>query len=105
LLGIESKAEQLVLARRVIEQGLSVRATEELVNGMKRARGKVGAHGRRAPEGEIAAIADIEKRLISHLNARVQLKHTPKKGHIVIEYQGNEDLQRILEKLGVEETR
>jgi len=105
LLGIESKAEQLVLARRVIEQGLSVRATEDLVNGVKRSRGKVGAHGRRVPESEGAAIADIEKRLISHLNARVQLKHTPKKGHIVIEYQGNEDLQRILEKLGVEETR
>ena len=51
---------------------------------------------------EAAAIADIQKRVSSFLNARVELKHTPKKGHIVIEYQGNDDLQRILEKLGIE---
>ena len=103
LLGLESKAEQVVLARRIIEQGLSVRATEDLVNGVKQSRGERTASGRRVPPAEAAAIVDIEKRLISHLNTRVQVKHTPKKGHIVIEYQGNEDLQRILEKLGVEE--
>ena len=34
--------------------------------------------------------------------ARVAVLHTPKKGRIVIEYRGNEDLQRLLEKLGVE---
>jgi ParB family chromosome partitioning protein len=28
--------------------------------------------------------------------------HTPRKGRIVIEYRGNDDLQRLLEKLGVE---
>lgn len=105
LLGVENPAEQLVLARRVIEQGLSVRATEDLVNGVKKSRGSRGPHGRRVSPGEAAAISDIEKRLTSHLNTRVQLRHTPRKGHIVIEYQGNEDLQRILEKLGVEEAR
>ena len=35
------------------------------------------------------------------LGARVAVLHTPKKGRIVIEYRGNEDLQRVLEKLGV----
>jgi ParB family chromosome partitioning protein len=102
LLGLESKAEQLLIARRVVEEGLSVRATEELVNRAKQGGGGTTRGKRHVPPGESTAIADIEKRLISHLNARVQLKHTPKKGHIVIEYQGNEDLQRILEKLGVE---
>ena len=51
---------------------------------------------------EVAAVASIEKKLTSHLGARVALKHTPKRGKIIIEYAGNEDLQRILEKLGVE---
>ena len=37
-----------------------------------------------------------------HLGARVAILHTPKKGRIVIEYRGNEDLQRLLEKFGVE---
>ena len=48
------------------------------------------------------AVAGIEKKLSSHLGARVAVLHTAKKGRIVIEYQGNEDLQRLLEKLGVE---
>jgi len=30
------------------------------------------------------------------------LKHTPKRGTIVISYAGNDDLHRILEKLGIE---
>ena len=30
------------------------------------------------------------------------LIHTAKKGRIVIEYRGNEDLRRILEKIGIE---
>jgi ParB family chromosome partitioning protein len=36
------------------------------------------------------------------LGARVAVIHTAKKGRIVIEYRGNSDLQRILERLGVE---
>ena len=44
----------------------------------------------------------IEKRLTSHLGARVSLKHSPKRGKIIIEYAGNEDLQRILDRLGVD---
>jgi len=101
LLGLDSKQEQLLLARRVIEDGLSVRATETLVDNVR--RGGVNRHtpGRHAPAAEVTAIADIEKRLTSFLNARVQLRHARKKGRIVIEYQGNEDLQRILEKVGV----
>jgi ParB family transcriptional regulator, chromosome partitioning protein len=63
-----------------------------------------GAHtaARPVPAAEAAAISSIQQRLTSHLGARVALKHTPKRGKIVIEYKGNEDLQRILEKLGVE---
>jgi ParB family chromosome partitioning protein len=33
----------------------------------------------------------------------VQLRHTPKHGRIVIDYYGNEDLQRLLDKLGLSE--
>jgi ParB family chromosome partitioning protein len=47
-------------------------------------------------------VESIQKRLTSHLGARVAVIHTPRKGRIVIEYRGNDDLQRLLEKLGVE---
>jgi ParB family chromosome partitioning protein len=101
LLGLDSAEERLVVARRVIEQGISVRETERLVQTARAPRSGGKSGGRRIPPAEQAAIADIERRLGSHLNARVVLKHAPKKGHIQIEYQGNDDLQRILEKVGM----
>ncbi len=102
LLGVEGRQEQALLARRVVEEGLSVRATEALVANWQRARGtrKVGRRG--VPAAEAAAVADIQKRVSSFLNAKVELRHTPKRGQLVIEYRGNDDLQRILEKLGIE---
>jgi len=107
LLGVADTAQRALLARRVIEAGLSVRATERLVQELgtsgatPRATGarvrKRGSAGRDA-----AAVAAIEQKLTSQLGARVAVLHTPKKGRIVIEYHGNEDLQRVLGKLGVE---
>ncbi len=105
LLGITDPAQRTVLARRVIEDGLSVRATEKLVQERKAApvaSGAVAAKHRALPAKDAEAVAGIEKKLTSHLGARVAVLHTPKKGRIVIEYRGNEDLQRVLEKLGVE---
>jgi ParB family chromosome partitioning protein len=103
LLGLADVAQRAVVARRVLEEGLSVRATEKLVQA-KKAGAPVPAGGaaRKVPAVEAAAVAGIEKKLTSHLGARVALKHSAKHGKIVIEYAGNEDLQRILEKLGVE---
>jgi len=103
LLGVEEKQEQVVIARRIIEEGVSVRATEDLVQSFKKTGKAKASAGREIPEAEQAAIEDIEKRMISFLNTSVALKHAPKKGKIVIEYAGNDDLQRILERIGLEE--
>lgn len=104
LLGIEDVSRRSLVARRVIEEGLSVRATEKL--SLSSRNGAAGSRSRSVRPGlsakDAAALAGIEKKLTSHLGARVALLHTPKKGRIVIEYRGNEDLQRVLEKLGVE---
>jgi ParB family chromosome partitioning protein len=101
LLGVEATDERAVLARRVIEDGLSVRGTEKLVQAKKApTAGKQASKNRHTPTG--AALAGIEKKLTSHFGARVSLKHSGKKGQIVIPYAGNDDLQRILEKLGLE---
>jgi ParB family chromosome partitioning protein len=103
LLGMEESAQRMLLARRAIEEGWSVRMTEKLVQAKKTgASASTPSAGRTLPPMEAAAVKNIEKKLTSHLGARVSLKHTPKKGHLIIEYHGNDDLQRILEKLGVE---
>ena len=99
LLGVESAPERLVLARRTLEQGLSVRALEELL----RHHGTSGKTGkkRRMPAATATALADIEKKLTSHLGARSSLKHSDKNGRIIIEYAGNDDLARVLGKMGL----
>ena len=100
LLGVEEAARRAVLARRVIEQGLSVRVLEGLAQGHRLSRSGQ-ASGRAVPAAEAATLADLEKRLTTHLGARVRLQHSPKRGRLVIEYAGNSDLQRILEKIGL----
>ncbi len=104
LLGLEASDQRLLLARRVIEEGLSVRATEKLAQAGKAAGGKARGPKRRGlPAADATAVDGIQRKLTSHLGARVAVLHTPKKGRIVIEYRGNEDLQRLLELLGVKE--
>ncbi|MSU46926.1 MAG: ParB/RepB/Spo0J family partition protein [Lacunisphaera sp.] len=97
LLGLENSPERLLLARRALEQGLSVRALEEL---LKHKSGGAGKR-RKMPGATAAALSDIEKKLTSHLGARTTLRHSPKRGRIIIEYQGNDDLARVLEKMGI----
>ncbi|MCH6255940.1 ParB/RepB/Spo0J family partition protein [Puniceicoccaceae bacterium K14] len=103
LLGLEDKQEQAILARRIIEDGLSVRASEALIEAMRKSGKAKPGQSRSVPASEAAAIEDIEKRMCSHLHTQVALKHSPKKGKIVIEYKGNDELQRILDVIGVAE--
>ncbi|MFI5337443.1 MAG: ParB/RepB/Spo0J family partition protein, partial [Opitutales bacterium] len=97
LLGVDNSAERLVLTRRCLEADLSVRALEEIVARRPSGAGK----RRRGSPAEVTALSDIERKLTSHLGARTTLRHSPKHGRIIIEYHGNEDLQRVLEKIGV----
>jgi ParB family chromosome partitioning protein len=105
LLGIEDGGQRAMLGRRIIEEGLSVRAAEKLAQNAKAAGGASPVRAAAKPglsAKDASTVSGIEKKLTSHLGARVALFHSPKKGRIVIEYRGNDDLQRLLEKLGVE---
>lgn len=102
LLGLESEEHRKLLARRIIETGMSVREAELQVRRLKdTSGGSQGKKSRKVPEAEGTAIRDLEKRMGDHFNTRVFLQHSPKKGRITIEYFGNDDLERILEKLGL----
>jgi ParB family chromosome partitioning protein len=98
LLGVEAAAERMILARRTLEDGLSVRALEDLLR--HHGGGKTGKK-RRMPAATATALSDIEKKLTSHLGARSTLKHSDKRGRIIIEYAGNDDLARVLGKMGI----
>ncbi len=87
------------LAQRVVAENLSVRAVEEIValgDGAteKRTRARVV----REPSARASALAD---RLIARLDTRVNVVMGAKgKGRIVIDFAGDEDLERLAELLG-----
>ncbi len=99
LLSLENSPQRMLLARRIIEEGLNVRQAEQIVQQLKR---KNGVHSLSTPITNVqtAVIKDLQKQLSAHFNAKVVLQHGTKKGKLVINYQGNEDLHRVLEKIG-----
>ena len=99
LLGVEDSALRSLLVRRVVEQGLSVRATEQLASAQRKQSPNTPPRADRTSASK--QIQDLEKRVSARLNTKVTVRHSPKRGRIVIEYYGNEDLQRILETLGI----
>lgn len=101
LLGLDSDEHRKLLARRIIETGMSVREAESQVRRLKEGSGK-RSKVRKVQGAENTAIRDLEKRMGDHFNTRVALQHGAKKGKITIEYHGNDDLDRILEKLGLQ---
>lgn len=103
LLGVEDSAQRNILARRVVEEGASVRETERLARLLKDSRGQpVNKTTVLRPAGEQAAIKELEDKISKRFKTRASIKHAPKKGRIVVEYFGNDDLARILEEMGVE---
>ncbi len=86
------------LANRVVSEGLSVRAVEEIV-----ALGESGADSRkrisRAAKEASAVAADLERDLTERLDTRVTVSEGRGKGRIVIEFANAEDLQRIADLL------
>jgi ParB family chromosome partitioning protein len=102
LLGLTAAADQRTIAGAAIRKGLSVRATEELVNQHLTRGGRTRRGGRKRPGREVPPVVrHLENRLQQHLSTRVEIRHSEDKGHIVIEYYGNDDLQRLLSELGL----
>lgn len=101
LLGVEDAENRLALARQAIERAWSVRETERRVEQSGSSPSRKSA-ARKQNSDEQAALRSLENQLSTGLSTRVFLKHTPKKGRIIIEYYGNDDLQRIMETMGMQ---
>ncbi len=98
LVNVDAVDKQLYVFREVTRNGLSVRQTEELVRKLY----KSAAPGTGAKQGLPPAYKKIEDKLASHFSTRVTLNHTKKgSGGIQIEYQSVQDLNKILEQMGI----
>lgn len=103
ILSMSDKAQQLLIARRIVKDGLNVRSSEEAVKRAKTQSDRSTPGTSASANAQDAVVKDVMRRISKRLNASVELKHTPKKGKIIIEYFGNEDLQRILEIMGIKD--
>ena len=105
LLGLEIEKEQVLIARRAVQDGLSVRNLEKLIQRTKAAPRKPRAAKPDLPASHVGYLSD---QLHSHFGTSVRI--TPcrtyangkkGKGSIEIDFFSNDDLDRLLSLLGI----
>ena len=94
LLGLTDGSEIEKLASRIVAEGLSVRATEEIIATLKPTTTTPKKSAVKGTSGAGLAAAEL---LSDYLDTRVTVQSGKGKGKIVIEFSGSEDLQRIVD--------
>ena len=96
LLSLTDEKEIENLANRIVAEGLTVRAVEEIVStgGAKVKAGSIRSGKIIAPK-----LKEISDQLSDHLDTRVSVELGKQKGKIVIEFATIEDLERINSKI------
>jgi len=92
LLGLSDAQMIESLAKRIISEGLSVRAVEELISqkSPKNTKKKI-----KTVTSSVVEFNEIADRIGDALDTRVSIQGSIKKGTIVIEFAGADDLKRI----------
>jgi ParB/RepB/Spo0J family partition protein len=100
LLALEDPTAQEHLAHRIVAEGLSVRAVEEIVA----LGGEAAKARRRQPRKQPVApgLADLADRLSDALETRVKVELGQRKGKIVVEFASLDDLDRIVKTISPE---
>jgi ParB family chromosome partitioning protein len=105
ILGLPGADEQKLAAERVLKDSLNVRQTEELVTRLQanaqesRAPGRNGGHT--APVMRDVHVANLETRLRERFGTKVQLRYRAGKGALDIRFYSDDELERILQIMGV----
>ena len=89
LLSIDDKEKQYQMALNIINQGNTVSESAKKMQTVKKAKKK--------DEKYQAIFRDIEDSFQVFFGTKVKLDAGPKKGKIIIQYNSNDDLERILE--------
>ena len=100
ILALAGSAPQKLAAERVIKQNLSVRQTEELVARLQNIAPTGAKNGSAKPLDP--HVGDIENRLRERLSTKVQLRYKQGKGSLEIRFFSDDELERILQILGVQ---
>ena len=95
LLSIESEAAQIEWARRIVSESLTVREIERAAPGKARTKKR---RGLRTISPQMQA---IEEAIETHLGTRAKIVPRSKGGILWIEYYSDEELESVLEKMGI----
>jgi len=99
ILGIKEPKDQLAVADQILRRHMTVRAAEKFVQDFHKAGDKkVSKKSSRTIDPHTL---EIQNRLRDHFATHVTVNHSAKKGKIELEYYGNDDLDRILNLLGL----
>ncbi|MEU6862495.1 ParB/RepB/Spo0J family partition protein [Streptomyces sp. NPDC046876] len=106
LVGVQDHEAQDQLAARIVAEGLSVRAVEEIVSLMgSEPASTVKPKGPRAGARVSPALSELATRLSDRFETRVKVDLGQKKGKITVEFASMEDLERILTTMAPGEGR
>jgi ParB family chromosome partitioning protein len=100
LLALDDAAAMERLAQRIVAEGLSVRSVEEIValgGDQERAKPRRPRAGSRHPQ-----LDDLAARLSDRFDTRVNIALGQRKGKLTVEFASVEDLNRIVDLLGVD---
>ncbi len=97
LLALDDPAAQEQLAYRIVAEGLSVRAVEEIVAVGEETAARTPRPRGRAPVAP--ALKDLADRLSDIFETRVKVELGQRKGKIVVEFASLEDLERIVSSM------
>ncbi len=96
LLGLAASPLQARLAERIIEEGLSVREAEEEVRRILAGEARKAEVEAAVPKPKPQRLEDVERLLCASLKAKVFVYQSKRKGRMVIEFNGEDELERIL---------
>ncbi|MGC9667011.1 ParB/RepB/Spo0J family partition protein [Planosporangium sp. 12N6] len=102
LLSLDNEEEQEKLAHRIVAEGLSVRATEELVALAAAEGAPRKAAPQRRPKAHAPALSDLADRLSNRFDTSVKVDIGRRKGKITIEFATVDDLERIVGIIGID---
>ena len=100
LLGLKQADKIVPVSKKVIEEGMTVRALEELIQTMNEPVEKVKKI--KKIQEKPAYIVESEERLMDKFGTSVQITPKGERGKIEIEYLSQKDLTRILDVLEIE---
>lgn len=98
LLGLDSDSKKVEIAKLIVEKGLSVRETENLIKKIK--TNKDNQKTAKTTE-KPSYILELENKMEESLGTKVTIQQGKKKGVIEIEYYSNDDLERIIDMISI----